>query len=370
MKPVVKEIYLLRFVACLGIVLMHGITLSLDMYDMEESPLLMLTSIQLALMFGTPLFIFISEFIIAYSYSDRLPKNFYKKRFKYIFIPFLFIGVLDAALQSIGTNNLEFEKKLLLNFFEGDFHGYFIVIIFQFYLLHPLFVKYIVPKYPAYKVIMTAFFINFGYLAFFNFLNPYKYFSYVPYAELEWDFFNKMPFPAWIAYFVIAYYCGKNYEVFLSLLQRYRYQLLVVFLITLSILLATQLSGILTKVHSKRIDVIPYTLSVAILLIFIASKMKKMPRFIIFISRYSFGIYLLHPLFNVMVKILLTNYIEKLSVFSVIFISFFVSTICSICMTYLLNKWKFGAFLVGRVHRDEKSPNEKKGAKYIPIHRS
>ncbi|MGN4126112.1 acyltransferase family protein [Lysinibacillus sphaericus] len=369
MKPVVKEIFLLRCVACLGIVFMHGVTLALDMYDLEESPLLfVLTSIQLALMFGTPLFIFISEFVIAYSYPNQLPKKFYDKRIKYIFIPFLFIGILDAALHSIGTNSGEFEKKVFLNLFEGDFHGYFIVIIFQFYFLHPLFVKYIVSKYPAYKVILTAFLINFGYLAFFNFLDLYEYFSYLPYAELEWSVLNRMPFPAWIAYFVTAYYCGRDYEVFLSWLHRFRYQLFVVFLFTLSSLLAIQFWGFITEIHSKRIDVILYTLSVAFLLFFIASKLQRMPSFMIFISRYSFGIYLLHPLFNILVKGFLSPYVEKLSIFSVVGISFFISTSCSIGVTYILNKWKFGAYLVGQVHQDVKTSANK--GKQLLSHRS
>ncbi|SPT99941.1 acyltransferase [Lysinibacillus capsici] len=369
MKREVKEIYLLRYVACLGIVLMHSVTLALNMYDIEEGPLfVILTSIQLIFMFGTPLFIFISEFVIAYSYSDRLPKKFYVKRYKYMLTPFLFIGLLDAVLKSIESPSIEFAKKLLLNYLEGDFHGYFIVIIFQFYIIHPFFVKFIASRYPAYKVIMTAFIINFGYLAFFNFLDPFKYFPDLAYTSLQWDFFNKMPFPAWIAYFAVAYYCGKNYDKFLSWLQRFRFLLLAVLLITVSLLLTTQLSGIITEVHSKRIDVILYTFSVAFLLFFIASNRRKMPEFIIFISRYSFGIYLLHPLVNSLLKIFLTNFIETLSVFSVIAISFIVSLSCSICITYIMSKWKLGAFLIGQLNTNGDSSN-KKDAQF-PIQKS
>ncbi|MFM9534927.1 acyltransferase family protein [Lysinibacillus sp. IITD104] len=369
MKREVKEIYLLRFVACLGIVLMHSVTLALNMYNIEEGPqFVILTSIQLIFMFGTPLFIFISEFVIAFSYSDRLPKKFYVKRYKYILVPFLFIGFLDAVLKSIESPTIEFAKKLLLNYLEGDYHGYFIVIIFQFYIIHPFFVKFIVSRYPAHKVIITAFIINFGYLAFFNFLDPYKYFPYLSYISLQWDFFNKMPFPAWIAYFVVAYYCGKNYEKFLSLLQRFRHLLLIVSLITVSILLASQLSGIITEVHSKRIDVILYTFSIAFLLFFIASNRRKMPKFIIFISRYSFGIYLLHPLVNSLLKIFLTNVIETLSVFSVIAISFIISISCSICITYVMSKWQFGAFFVGQLTNNGYSSNKKDAQ--LPIQQS
>ncbi|MFJ7661021.1 acyltransferase family protein [Lysinibacillus sp. NPDC097162] len=360
MKPVVKEIFLLRFVACLGIVLMHSVTLVLDIYDIEENTVFfVLTSLQLALMFGTPVFIFISEFVIAYSYSDELPKTFYKKRFSYIFLPFIFIGIVDAALHSININSIDFEKKVLLNFFEGDFHGYFIIIIFQFYFLHPLFVKFIVSKYPAYQVIITACIINFAYLALFNFFDPFKYLYFLPYIEVEWTVLNKMPFPAWIAYFVVAYYCGKNYEQFISLLHRFRYVLPSICLLMLGILLASQWSGLITEVHSKRIDVIFYTLSVAFLLFFIASKIRNMPKLIIFISRYSFGIYLLHPLFNIMLKSFFTKYIDVLSASTVIVSTFFISTVCSICVTYLLNKWKFGPYLVGQVHAKEKATSNK-----------
>ncbi len=372
MKPVVKEIFLLRFVACLGIVLMHSVTLVLDIYDIEENTLFfVLTSLQLALMFGTPVFIFISEFVMAYSYSDELPKRFYKKRFSYIFLPFIFIGVVDAALHSIHINSVDFEKKLLLNFFEGDFHGYFIIIIFQFYFLHPLFVKFIAAKYSAFQVIVTACLINFIYLAVFNFFDPFKYLYFLPYIEVEWTVLNKMPFPAWIAYFVVAYYCGKNYEQFLSLLQRLRYVLPTVCLLMLAILLTSQWSGIITEVHSKRVDVIFYTLSVAFLLFFIASKIKTMPKFIIFISRYSFGIYLLHPIFNIMLKSFFAKYIDILNPFTVIVSTFLLSTICSICVVFLLNKWKFGPYLVGQVYAKEKSDNKMKlsQTKHLVNHR-
>ncbi len=88
-----------------------------------------------------------------------------------------------------------------------------------------------------------------------------------------------MPFPAWIAYFVTAYYCGRNYEIFLSLLHRFRYQLFVVFLFTLSGLLAIQVLGLITEIHSKRIDVVLYTLSVAFLLFFYCEQNTENAKF-------------------------------------------------------------------------------------------
>ena len=49
------------------------------------------------LMFSTPAFIFISEFLLARSYPKGVPAGF-KERGKVIFVPFLFIAAVDAIL--------------------------------------------------------------------------------------------------------------------------------------------------------------------------------------------------------------------------------------------------------------------------------
>ena len=57
-------------------------------------------------------------------------------------------------------------------------------------------------------------------------------------------------------------------------------------------------TGILTPIQSKRVDIIFYTISLTFLFFYIASRMQNIPSFLIEVSKYSFGIYLLHPFFN------------------------------------------------------------------------
>lgn len=62
----------------------HAISSAVNNYNMRSNVELQsignyLFAIQLLLMYGTPMFIFISEFIISFSYKDRLPQNFFKK---------------------------------------------------------------------------------------------------------------------------------------------------------------------------------------------------------------------------------------------------------------------------------------------------
>ena len=78
--------YFLRGIACLSIVFIHAISSAVNNYNMRSNVELQsignyLFAIQLLLMYGTPMFIFISEFIISFSYKDRLPQNFFKKEY-------------------------------------------------------------------------------------------------------------------------------------------------------------------------------------------------------------------------------------------------------------------------------------------------
>lgn len=355
MKKRVEEIDFLRTIACLSIVLMHSITLALATYNLEDGVMRnVLTSLQIALMSGTPIFIFISEFVVSYSYPKKLPKGFFVKRFKYILSPFIFIGIGIALIDSFlnGASIIYFVKRVVLNIFFGDFHGYFILIVFQFYFLHGVFQKYIFSRFKAKNVIGVALILNFAYLAFFNFTDANKILLNNPYTELIWSFFNKIPFLAWIAYFVIAYYCGVNYSKFLKYLKKYSNYIIGATVLTLGVLLVSYHSGFLDSVHSKRVDVILYTLSLAMFLFIIAGKLKKTPKWVKTISKYSFGIYLLHPIVNLIIRDGLQGYFDiNLPILIYVFINFIVVVLISIFITYLLNKNKYGKFVVGNIGR-------------------
>jgi len=92
----IKEIFFILCISCLSVVLIHAIAILSSPHS---------SSILVALlMFSTPSFIFISEFLLAHSYPNGTPKGFMWKRVKAIFFPFEFIGIVDGFMHSASLN--------------------------------------------------------------------------------------------------------------------------------------------------------------------------------------------------------------------------------------------------------------------------
>ena len=159
-KKVIEEIFLMRSIACLSIVLLHALARSfLDKNDIVESISLLLT-------FGTPTFVFISEFILARSYPNQLPSHFWSKRVKYVVLPYLLFGTFYAGSKGFElalSSDVSFIKAFLSYWWKhlllGDYHGYFILIILQFYALHFFFHNYL-KRWSPKIVLPTSFIIS------------------------------------------------------------------------------------------------------------------------------------------------------------------------------------------------------------------
>src|SRR5690625_7952470 len=105
-------------------------------------------SIYVLFTFGTPTFIFISMLLISYSYPNGLPKGFLWRRFQLILLPFIFMAIFYSADMNIfnqllaGNMTEVFSSATwstilsnVIGNLMGGYHGYFILIIFQFYIL-------------------------------------------------------------------------------------------------------------------------------------------------------------------------------------------------------------------------------------------
>lgn len=76
MKKFISVIFWMRAISCLGIVLIHSISITLaenPSLEKNDWP----TYVQLFLMFSTPTFVFITEFLNAYIYGEKLKKGLY-----------------------------------------------------------------------------------------------------------------------------------------------------------------------------------------------------------------------------------------------------------------------------------------------------
>lgn len=335
----IKEIFIIRSVACIAVVLGHAMHTANSNQEITNT---LHSIVLMALMFGTPTFVFISELILSKSYRNRnLPKDFLLKRFNLIFIPYIFAGGIYAILES----RTDF-SKVPINFFQnilGGYHGYFVLIIFQFYILHILFSKYI--KGAPTLVISISLIVNVIYLSVFNFIKAPN----IPYAEYIWKEGHWLPFLGWIFYFTLAFYCGKYYETYIKFVKNNRFAVALLFFASFSLIIWFQYQDFIIREDSKRVDIILYTISIIFLISAFFRENKSVPFIFLKISQYSFGIYLQHIFYFSVINVSLRVLNIQVPYIPNVLILTIGSIICSIITTYTLNRFRFGKYIVGQV---------------------
>ncbi|MBD1381378.1 acyltransferase family protein [Metabacillus arenae] len=354
-KNVVNEIFFIRAFACLAVVLLHAIGASMNVFGIPQNEHSVINNSRLLLLFATPLFIIISEFLLSYSYSEKLPKTFFPKRIKYILVPFIFMALLYSIVTNYPNLNFESVLDIFLHNLQGNYHGYFILIIFQFYILHALFIK-VENKVSPIVILIVTFIINVGYLSYFNLTSPPNTLTN---GDVIWKRWYWYPFLAWIFYFAIAYYCGKHFERFKELVNKHIGKIVVLSLFSCAAILYLYYVEIIPVMSSKRVDVFLFTIMIWFILFYIASKMNRLPTIVNWISRLSFGIYLLHPFF----QIVLIENVSKTAFpnFYVYLVFLFTgSMILSGVTTYLLSLTHIGKYLIGSVGNIYKKRQKRK----------
>lgn len=329
-----NNIYWLRAISCISVVVIHAITISLRIYDDNNYDYAQY--IQLLLMFATPSFVIISEFLIANAYNGDLPKHFFRTRFKSLIIPYISTGLIFAIVFAESFNDFIYRayRYILL----ADSIGYFVIIIFQFYLLHYLISKHLKRMNPI-ITIGTSLMINVIYLVFFAFA-PAPDIAGIEYFWMKGYF---MLFPAWLFYFTFGYYLGSNFHKIQKTFKKYLPLYILSFLVFTVILIAFKYLGIINSVSSKRIDILLFTASFVLVILALFNGVKKVPKFIGFINKYSFNIYLIHTLPMNLLKSKFTN------IFWIdVFLVFLISLAFSIIISKILHLNKYGYLIIGK----------------------
>ncbi|MDA1476916.1 acyltransferase family protein [Bacillus changyiensis] len=352
----VKEIFLMRCASCLSVVLLHTISMVILITGESQGDVVRIVeAFRTLLMFSTPAFIFISEFLLSHAYPSDVPQGFLKKRLKTIFVPFLFIAVLDAVLltsmMTQQVDGLAMVKKLFANIFLGNFIGYFILVIFQFYLLHMCFHSFLEKASPKW-VLPISFLITAAYLSYFTFIQPPVLAEDSPFP------FFWVPFVGWLFYFCLAYYCGRDYKRFLSILNQYRYTVYTAVIVSVAAIVSITYFDQNIAVSSKRPDILFYSTSIIFLLFYLFSQLKSVPRLILTISNYSFSIYLLHAFFLIPGMVLFKGTtIHPVLVGMLLFV---ISLGGSVLLSWAVNQFKYGYMLVGKIYRPKLRSTDQK----------
>ncbi|WP_322905829.1 acyltransferase family protein [Paenibacillus sp. SGZ-1009] len=340
-RRTIDEVSIIRVIACLSVVLLHSIKFSTG--DSSEGAIQFgLWSLAGLLSFGTSTFVFISALILAYSYPKQLPNGFYAKRIRFLLIPFACMAIFYAIVSGL-TKDWSIPKLVVYNLL-GAYHGWFVLVIFQFYVLHQLYAAYIDRFRPA-VVLGVSLFVNVLYLGFFNLVPP----PAGGLAAYIWERGYWMPFTGWLFYFSLAYYCGRHYELFLRGLERYKLWIIAALPLTAGWVVYNNAFSSL-GFGSKRVDMIGFTVVMILLLFLLLRGVKRIPPFVTLISQYSFGIYLVHWFFLEMMD----RAIERLGIalgYAEIPLLFVAGIACCIVTIWVFNHMvPFGQYVVGRIN--------------------
>lgn len=336
------EITYARAIFCLIIVGVHILSRYLNDVELQDHNRMIVVTFQILILFGTPCFIILSESLISMVYKDKLSKNFLVKRFKYIMIPYFSIGTFYVySKYKLGSNEESFWHLFKENLLIGDWDGWFVMAIFQFYILHLIFHK-ILSKANPIIMIVISFVISL----------THSYLMYDNDAYSNWwnDFyplFHRTNILYWLFYFVFGYYLGKYYNEVLSFMEK-KLKWLVVSLVILALSIIYSIyQNDVTFVQSNRYDILIYSALVFIFILVISKKLANFNiSFLFFIGEISFFIYLTHKIMLYYMAKYTFHFIDQFFMYNITTYIFALSL--SVGLAVVLSFLPFSRFIIGR----------------------
>lgn len=212
-KNITEICYMTSILTCL-VVLIHTGSEAFNYYEQGTLFNILIFIYQKIMSFAVPGFIFLSSFKYFYNkkedFSTASYIKFMHKKIVKIFVPYALVAlVYYLYFTSKGYMSFDLKELIFGIFIRGDIASpfYFIIVIFQFYILMPMFSKFC--KKNNFKLaILASILIN----AVFKLLlisNIYNYDSYLVDIYIR---YNDRIFLSYIAYWTIGIYFGLFYE--------------------------------------------------------------------------------------------------------------------------------------------------------------
>lgn len=263
--------------------------------------------------FAVPLFIVVSGLVLARKYwTGTTMAFFYRKRLlftlpQYILFSAIFI-IYSSLTIDITLDPITIGKSLL--FGTAWYHLYFILVIVQLYLLYPLIIRLFdgMEKRGRVKLLLiSTLILQIGFILVFI------------QASVNWQLINvnlasyiiTNMFVGYMFYFILGVYIGRNFEKVRDIIKKSNIFFIILLFIITGIVATVSYSIryfnmpqevpiiISTILWNSAIPIL--TLSAFILLFSVSSKYAlnttRIRRFIDTMGTFSFGIYLVHPIF-------------------------------------------------------------------------
>ena len=365
----IVELDVLRGLAFLAVVLQHALGVYVRKADIQISDAVMLGMLFNFTKFAVPAFVFVTGIVLFYNYYEQLdyPKFIWKRTLE-IFLPYLlWTGIYDLYYHGVPAINHLWLKAFAKNvlFGTGAYHLWFVVMIFQFYLLYPVLLalfkwvrSWITTQLRFIGVItlLAALYIllmwfSAGYIA----GGHFQVKAYV--LQLLLIKFRDRNFLFFSFYFVLGGIAGVSISKWRDFIIRsvsWNSMAFVALFVWIGYELMQGLSGGRINLNystSLKPSMFLYTVS-EILLVYglslaIAKSGSRLLGLLDFTGKYSYGAYLVHALALNYVNKALTGFVPLANYVWASTLAFMLCTLLSLGVTGLISRIPYGKLLIG-----------------------
>jgi len=286
--------------------------------------------------FGVPTFLIISGLVLTYVYRGKKLdlKRFYKRRILYTLVPYFIWAFIYTLvwLRPRPTDVSSFLFEFVTRTLTGNWITlWFIVVIFQFYLIFPLLLKLFDDPLKLRVFTVLTFFLTLG--------------MYTMRARSMFPLFREHRlFVPWLFYFMLGMNIGHDGKTATDFLKRSRTKLAVTAIWTV-LFLVTPIAEVFAPTGYARYftpATLLYSSSTAIFLLLMIKPSASFMRFFEVAGICSYGIYLSHrPIMEVSAFLL-----DPINVFEISIFSFILTTTASLIFVLLIRKLPFGRYII------------------------
>jgi peptidoglycan/LPS O-acetylase OafA/YrhL len=373
-----EEIDYLRGFAILAVIAIHT---SARFTDITKINILLLTNIIIDIFshFAVPSFLFISGFVLSLKYKDSFSKKmFYKKRAKSIIPPYIIFSLFYILigivfyLKSGNLSHLPIAKVSSTFFSATSYYHEFFALIVQCYIFYPFLIKSyekVVNNNKTFIFLLSVLIIQLIWITIRDnamaFFTSSTYFDSVAYLESIVSIILNRVFLSHIFYFIMGIHVCRNYESMKEKVSNSKKWIILAIIVITGVNTALWINGMLEYGGYNRIPrsyftvydlicPIYFVLTILILLLIsvnlsnLESKYSNYSKPIFLIGKYSFGIFLIHPLFMAVLLTLIFPHL-RIDFNQIIFYPalFILTLIPSYFSIYLISYLPYSEMIIG-----------------------
>ncbi len=377
-KQRLGEIEILRGMAFAAVVLQHSIAHYSVAPEMAMADGARLTLLLIAAKFAVPAFIFITGLVLFYNYDGELAYgSFIRKRFKDIVIPYIvwtiFYTIMAGtfAMKPIGESLLTLVQYIFTG--KSSYHLWYVVMIIPMYLLFPWLRKLVrsvsnLIKGKTSHVVIGLIALTLVYELLLvllpSLMNAFQAWQ-IPVLTPYFTTYADRNIVYYLYYFVLGGLAGLHIKVFLNILQRIKWLVLLVCGIFAVYYTGLVLGGFPVDAGFGRrfmalVLLQPwmalFLVAFVLLVYHVALRIQETTsegtkQIWLTVSRYSYGGYLAHAYMLRLTYILDDWLFSGWNVTLRTTLVWIITLVMSITLTYLLSRLKFGVWITGIPYR-------------------